>query len=55
MNVEQRLQEGWWAGTQHKLRKGIDSKQATVAAAIKNEFMSKYIISQYISLPYHEK
>ena len=41
MNVEQRLQESWWAGTQHKVRKGIDSKQATVAA--KNEFMSKYI------------
>ena len=35
MNIEQRLQESWWAGTWH-------SKQATVAAAIKNEFMSEY-------------
>jgi len=43
MNVEQRLQESWWAGTWHKVRKGINSKRATVAAAIKNEFMSKYI------------
>jgi len=46
MNVEQRLQESWWAGMQHKVRKGIDSKRATVAAAIKNEFMSKYTKSQ---------
>jgi len=43
MNVEQRLQESWWAGTWHKVRKGIDSKWATVVAAVKNEFMSKYI------------
>ena len=43
MNVEQRLQESWWAGTRHKVRKGIDSKRATVAATVKNEFMSKYI------------
>jgi len=37
----------WWACTWQKVRKGIDSKQATVAAAIKNEFMSEYIKSQY--------
>jgi len=46
MNVEQRLQKSWWVGTWHKVRKGIDSKRATVAAAIKNEFMSKYTKSQ---------
>jgi len=30
------IKKSWWAGTWHKVRKGIDSKQATVAAAIKN-------------------
>jgi len=55
MNVEQRLQESWWAGTWHKVRKGIDSKWAKVAAAIKNEFMSEYIKAQFFSFSYHEK
>jgi len=26
MNVKERFEEDWWAGTQHKVRKGIDSK-----------------------------
>jgi len=54
MNVEQRLQESWWAGTQYKVRKDIDSKWATAAATIKNEFMSECIKSQYFSFSYHE-
>jgi hypothetical protein len=42
LDITERLQEGWWAGTKHKVRKGIDSKRSTVAMAIKNEFMSKF-------------
>jgi len=33
-HVEQRLQESWWAGTWHKVRNGIDSKQTTSECAI---------------------
>jgi len=42
MNLEQSMQERWWAGTWYEVRNGIDSKQATVATAIKNELMSEY-------------
>jgi len=42
LTIPERIQENWWAGAVSKVRKSIDNKRATVAMAIKTEFMHKY-------------
>jgi len=41
--IPERICEDWCAGVVQKIRKPIDNKVATVANAIKHEFMHKYI------------
>jgi len=35
LDITERVQQNWWAGTQQKVRKGIDGKWSTFAMAIK--------------------
>ncbi len=49
LTIPERIQENWWAGAVSKVRKSIDNKRATVAMAIKTEFMHKYTSKWWIS------